>query len=74
VFAPRVPLKTLAILCKSLATMLHSGVPLLKTLEIASRKTGNARCRQNIADVREHVRQGPTLPRPYASSGASFPS
>ena len=35
------PLKTLAVLCKSLATMLHSGVR-AQNAEIASRKTGNA--------------------------------
>ena len=46
VFTARIPLKTLAVLCKSLSTMLHSGVALLKVLEIASRKTANARCRQ----------------------------
>lgn len=72
-FAPRVPLKTLAILCKSLATMLHSGVPLLKTLEIASRKTGNARCRQNIADVREHVRQGTDIAEALRQQRGFFP-
>ena len=73
VFASRVPLKTLAVLCKSLATMLHSGVPLLKTLEIASRKTGNARCRQNIAAVREEVRQGTDIAKALRQQRGFFP-
>lgn len=73
VFAPRVPLKTLAILCKSLATMLHSGVPLLKTLEIASRKTGNATCRRKIADVREEVRQGTDIAEALRQQRGFFP-
>ena len=72
-FAARVPLKTLAILCKSLATMLHSGVPLLKTLEIASRKTGNAKCRQKIAAVRDEVRQGTDIAEALRQQQGFFP-
>jgi type IV pilus assembly protein PilC len=73
VFAPRVPLKTLAILCKSLATMLHSGVALLKTLEIASRKTGDARCRRTISNVREEVRQGTDMAEALRQQRGYFP-
>jgi type IV pilus assembly protein PilC len=73
VFALRVPLKTLALLCKSLATMLHSGVPLLKTLEIASRKTGNATCRKKIADVRDEVRQGTDIAQALREQHGFFP-
>jgi type IV pilus assembly protein PilC len=72
-FASRIPLKTLAILCKSLATMLHSGVALLKTLEIASRKTGNARCRQKLADVRSEVQQGTDIAQALKNQNGYFP-
>lgn len=72
-FASRVPLKTLAVLCKSLATMLHSGVPLLKTLEIASRKTGDSRCRRNIAAVRDEVRQGTDIAAALRQQHGFFP-
>ncbi|HEY2253176.1 MAG TPA: type II secretion system F family protein [Planctomycetaceae bacterium] len=73
VFAARIPLKTLAVLCKSLATMLHSGVALLKTLEIASRKTGNARCRQILADVRKEVQQGTDIAQALRDQNGYFP-
>src|SRR5260221_11851781 len=73
VFASRVPLKTLAILCKSLATMLHSGVALLKVLEIASRKTGNAGCRRKIVAVREEVQQGTDIAQALREQGGYFP-
>jgi type IV pilus assembly protein PilC len=53
-----IPLKTLAVVCKSLATMLHAGVPLLKALETLSRRTGDARCRRNVAEVRLAVQEG----------------
>jgi hypothetical protein len=73
VFASRIPLKTLAVLCKSLATMLHSGVALLKTLEIASRKTGNARCRQKLASVRSEVQQGTDIAQALREQDGYFP-
>lgn len=72
-FRSRIPLKTLAVLCKSLATMLHSGVALLKTLEIASRKTGNARCRQKLADVRLEVQQGTDIAQALHDQHGYFP-
>ena len=72
-FASRIPLKTLAILCKSLATMLHSGVALLKTLEIASRKTGNASCRQKLANVRSEVQQGTDIAQALRYQNGYFP-
>lgn len=72
-FGSRIPLKTLAILCKSLATMLHSGVALLKTLEIASRKTGNGRCRQKLADVRSEVQQGTDIAQALRDQNGYFP-
>jgi type IV pilus assembly protein PilC len=73
VFNSRAPLKTLAILCKSLATMLHSGVALLKVLEIASRKTGNAGCRRKIVAVREEVQQGTDIAQALREQGGYFP-
>lgn len=72
-FGSRIPLKTLAVLCKSLATMLHSGVALLKTLEIASRKTGNARCRQKLTDVRTEVQQGTDIAQALRDQNGYFP-
>jgi type IV pilus assembly protein PilC len=66
-------LTTLAVLCKSLATMLHSGVALLKALEIASRKTGDAACRKRLLAVREEVQQGTDIARALREQGGYFP-
>lgn len=57
-FGLRISLKTLAVLCRSLGTMLHSGVPLLRALETVSRKTGDMKCRKTLADVRVQVSAG----------------
>jgi type IV pilus assembly protein PilC len=73
VFGSRASLKTLAVLCKSLATMLHSGVALLKALEIASRKTGDAACRKRLVAVREEVQQGTDIARALREQGGYFP-
>ncbi len=69
----RASLKTLAVLCKSLATMLHSGVALLKALEIASRKTGDAGCRKRLVAVRAEVQQGTDIARSLRDQGGYFP-
>ncbi|MGE5192640.1 MAG: type II secretion system F family protein [Deltaproteobacteria bacterium] len=66
-------MKTLAVLCKSLSTMLHSGVALLKALEIASRKTGDAGCRKRLVAVREEVQQGTDIARALRAQGGYFP-
>jgi type IV pilus assembly protein PilC len=73
VFGSRVPLKTLAVLCKSLATMLHSGVALVKALDIASRKTGDAGCRKRLVAVREEVQQGTDIAQALREQGNYFP-
>jgi type IV pilus assembly protein PilC len=73
VFRPRAPTKTLAVLCKSLATMLHSGVALLKALEIASKKTGSAGCRKRLVAVREEVQQGTDIARALREQRGYFP-
>src|SRR5262245_31956926 len=73
VFGSCVPLITLAVLCKSLATMLHSGVALVKTLEIASRKTGDAGCRKRLIAVREEVQKGTDIAQALREQGKYFP-
>ena len=72
-FGSRARLTTLAVLCKSLATMLHSGVALVKALEIASRKTGDAGCRRKLVAIREEVRQGTEIAQALREQGKYFP-
>jgi len=58
IFSARLPLKTAGVLCRSLGTMLHSGVALLKSLEMLARKTVAAG-----SDVAESLRtQGKYFP------------
>lgn len=72
-FGSRIPLKTMSVLCRSLSTMLHSGVAIFKTLEISARKTGNARCREVLAAVTRDVEQGSDLSSALRNHGRFFP-
>jgi type IV pilus assembly protein PilC len=57
---------------RNLGTMLHSGVPILQSLEIVSSTTGNVVLERAIKDVQDSVRNGETLAGPLANH-AVFP-
>jgi type IV pilus assembly protein PilC len=69
VFGSRIPLKTVARLCRTLGQMLNSGVPLLKSLDVVARKTGNARCQSALAAVTTQVRTGTDLAAAFRKQG-----
>lgn len=58
---PWLLIATLADWCRSLGTLLHSGVPILSALAIASTGIGNLHLRQRMEAVNEQVRQGNSL-------------
>ncbi|MFO7765856.1 MAG: type II secretion system inner membrane protein GspF [Pelovirga sp.] len=64
--------KATARFARTTATLLHSGVPLLTTLEIVERLLGNNFLQQAVAEVREKVTEGAGLAKPLKDTGA-FP-
>ena len=58
--------------CRVLGTLLHNGVPILRSLEICSRATGYRVLATAITDAAENVTAGESLARPLANSG-QFP-
>ncbi len=52
---------------RNLGTMMHSGVPILQSLEIVSDTTGNIVLARAIRDVRDSVRQGEAITAPLAN-------
>jgi type IV pilus assembly protein PilC len=52
---------------RNLGTLMHSGVPILQSLEIVSGTTGNVVLSRAIADVQESVRSGESLTAPLAN-------
>jgi type IV pilus assembly protein PilC len=59
--------------CRTLATLISSGVPILDGLEITARTSGNAIIEDAIMAVRKAVESGMTLAQPLKESGV-FPA
>ncbi len=59
--------------CRTLSTLIASGVPILDGLEITARTSGNAVIEDAIMAVRKAVEGGLTIAQPLRESGA-FPS
>jgi type II secretory pathway component PulF len=55
--------------CRVLGTLLHNGVPLLRSLEISSDSAGNEVLAQAIRASAENISAGETLSRPLAQCG-----
>ena len=60
-------------MCRSLGTMLESGIGIQKSLELASRKTGNTRVQEALQRVRDRVRQGEDLTTAMREQEGPFP-
>ncbi len=58
--------------CRVLGTLLKNGVPILRSLEIASAAVANRVLAQAIQDATEHISAGQPLAEPLAESG-QFP-
>ncbi len=72
VFAPRIPLSQLAPLCRSLGTMLDSGVRLLDALKIVQ-KQQRGPAGPAIQQVAADVRKGTDLATAFREHGTFFP-
>jgi len=59
--------------CRTLATLTSSGVPILESLDITARTSGNAIVEDAIMDVRKSVEGGKTIVEPLRESGV-FPN
>jgi type IV pilus assembly protein PilC len=59
--------------CRTLATLMSSGVPILDGLEITARTAGNAIIEDAIMVTRKSVEGGQTLAQPLKTTGV-FPS
>ena len=59
--------------CRVLGTLLHNGVPILKSLEISRDATGNYVLSDAIQQASENISSGDTLATPLAASGL-FPT
>ncbi|WP_171183757.1 type II secretion system F family protein [Alienimonas chondri] len=72
-FSRRLPLSTLARLCRSLATLLDSGVTLLKALSVAGSKSGDFRLSKRLEEVSTAVKRGEELHVAFRNADGAFP-
>jgi type IV pilus assembly protein PilC len=69
----RVKLKDLAVASRQFATMINSGLSLLRALSILSEQTDNAALAKTFAEVRNAVEAGQSLSNSLAKHPKSFP-
>ena len=58
--------------CRTLGTLLSAGVPVLESLEITARTSGNAVIERAVLEVRKQVEEGKSLAEPLKST-SQFP-
>jgi type IV pilus assembly protein PilC len=73
IFASRVPLKTLAIVSRSLATMLESGIQIRKAISIASKKAMHAPTKKVLGQVSDAIQEGSDISQALKEHGNFFP-
>ncbi len=61
------------LLCRSLGTSLHAGVPILKAIQTAARKTSDGRLSKVLDDIIEDIKSGDTFTDAIDAHGRYFP-
>ena len=59
--------------CRTFGTLIASGVPMMRSLEIIGETSGNAVLAEAVANARTSIREGAKISQPLAASGL-FPS
>ncbi len=72
-FKRRIPLDSLALVCRSLSILLSSGVEIKQALKLAGKKTGNARCQEAMRGVYNAVASGEDMTAGVIAQGDAFP-
>lgn len=55
--------------CRTLGTLLSSGVPIMQALEIVGKASGNEVISMTVAKIRESIREGESIATPLGASG-----
>jgi type IV pilus assembly protein PilC len=73
-FSSTLPMGTLATFCRSLATMLHSGVSILKAFQVAGGKSHYPRLKQISANIVDDLRKGSEVSTAMSEQNGAFPT
>ncbi len=71
--ASALPLKTLAQVCRSLSTMLESGIEVRQVFKLAANKTTSGRCRDAMAGIAQQIDEGNEVSAAMRAQGGAFP-
>lgn len=74
IFASRIPPKTLALVSRSLGTMLDSGIQVRKAIGIASKKTVHAPTKKVLREVSDAIQGGSDISNALKEHGNFFPT
>jgi type IV pilus assembly protein PilC len=69
----KVKLKDLSVFCRQFSTMLTSGLPVIKCLDILYEQTANKRFKSIILGVYEAVQRGDALSQAFKAQDGAFP-
>jgi type IV pilus assembly protein PilC len=72
-FASRISLRQSALLCRSLGTMLHSGLPIIKAFDMAAAKAPDPRLRAVMRDVVMQLQSGEGVATALGGHTGYFP-
>tara|TARA_R110002095_G_scaffold124862_3_gene108399 strand:+ start:3148 stop:4191 length:1044 start_codon:yes stop_codon:yes gene_type:complete len=72
-FKARASLKSLGIFCRSLSTMLESGVSITKSFELASKKMGDHRLQQSVREITVELKSGNDVTSAMRKQGTFYP-
>lgn len=73
-FGSRIPLKTLANLCRALATLLESGVTIRRSLGVVGKKALHPATRRVLLDVQDEIDSGSDVESALRDHGKFFPA
>jgi len=72
-FKARASLKSLALFCRSLSTMLESGVSITKSFELAAKKMGDHRLQQSVREITVELKSGSDVTSAMRKQGSFYP-
>ncbi len=60
-------------LCRTLGTLLHSGVPIMQAIEVAESTSGNSIIVKGLEKAKDSIREGEGIARPLETTGVFAP-
>lgn len=70
----KIPLKQLVVLCRQFATMLESGVSLIKSIDILYQQSDDPKLKSVLLNIYEDVQKGNALSSSLREQGRAFPN